>query len=245
MVHKPVFYLSLLFFCVGTDSGSVAALFRTVGAHYFNHFSVVFLHGSTLRKHDSDCRLGDLYPLREALQLSFEQGRLRKADKLSFRKGISQFVEHDFPFWYPWWTKSVGDDPDVCKAVLQVDLEPAFDPTKHLKVAFAKTSQRDNLRNVCLNEDEKIKNSNLRNLSKYEIQAANLNGHLLSKIQECGREDNIGVILAISNTLGSDDPPPLLEKALNKIICYFVFAVINAGLQLGKMFLNVVYYTVL
>ena len=223
-------------FFVGTDTGSVSGLFRAVGAHYFNHFTVVFLPGSTLSKHDLDCKLGDLYPVREAVEFSFKKGKLKKTDKISFRKGISKFVEHDFPVWHHWWIRNVHSDPDVGKAITQYGIKPTFDPTKHLKAAFAKSSQQKNLRNVCLKKNKKIKNSNVKKLSRYEILAANLNGHLLSMIQQCGREDNIGVILAINNTLGPDEPPPLLRTALDKIIVYFVFAVVNAGLDLGEMY---------
>lgn len=222
-------------FFSGTDKGSVAALFRAVGAHYFNHFSAVFLHGSTFSKHDSDCQLGNLYPIRKAEQVSFEQGRLKKANKISFRKGISKFVEHDFPFWHGWWIKTVHADPDVKNAITLYKINPTFDPTKHLKAAFSKMAQQKDLKNVCLKKDDKVKDSNEKRLSKYEIRAANLNGHVLSMIQQCGRKDNIGVTLAINNIIGPDDPPPVLKTALTRIIVYFVLAVINAGLRLGKL----------
>ncbi|KAL9982463.1 hypothetical protein ACROYT_G004509 [Oculina patagonica] len=215
----------------GTDSGSVAALFRAVGAHYLNHFTVVFLHGSTLNKDDPDCKLGYLYPVREAVQLSFEKEKLKKADKISFRKGISKFVDHDFPSWYDWWLQNVSCDADVGEAIMKHDIEPFFDPTKHGNAAFSKASHCESLRNAFLRNNEQIRNSNMRKLARYRIQAANLNGHLLSKIQNCGRKDNIGVILAISNTLGPHDPPSLLKTALNKIIFLFVVAVVNAGLK--------------
>lgn len=221
----------------------MAGVFRAVGAHYFNHFSIVFLHGSNLNKHDSDCKLGNLYPVREAVEFSFEKGKLSKGNKISFRKGIAKFVEHAFPCWYPWWIHNVSRDPDVKNAIKRYDIKPMFDPAKHLKAAFAQSSQQDNLRKVCLKSKKKVRRSkkgkvrksNVRKLTKYQIQAANLNGHLLSRIQKRGRENSVGVTLAISNTLGPKDPPHILKTALNKIMFYFVFAVINAGLDLGKM----------
>ncbi|XP_078357687.1 uncharacterized protein LOC144642577 isoform X2 [Oculina patagonica] len=217
----------------GADNSSVAALFRAVGAHYLNHFTVVFLHGSTLDKDGSDCNLGNLYHVRVAEQLHFTQlGKLKKTGKISFCQGISKFAEHDFPSSYCWWIQNVRNDPDVMAAIVNHSIEPTFDCTKHLKAAFAKASQEKSLRNACLKEDETSRNSNVRKLSRYQIQAANLNGLLLSKIQQCGRKGNIGVTLGISNTLGPDDPPPMLKAALNKIICYFVIATIKAGLQL-------------
>lgn len=200
-----------------------------------NHFTAVFLHGSTFRKNDSNCQLGNLYPVRVAEQLSFEQGKLKKTDKISFRNGIPQFVAHDFPGSHGWWIKKIFGDPDVRRAIVQFDINPAFDHTKHLKAAFSKMAQQKDLKNVCLGEDDNVRVSNVKRLAKHDIRAANLNGHLLSMIQHCGRKDNIGVTLAISNTVGPHDPPFVLKAALTKIICYFVFAVIKAGLQSGKL----------
>ena len=219
-----------IFLFLGADKGSVAALFRAIGAHYLNHFTAVFLHGSTLSKHDSDCQLGNLYPVRVAEQLSFEQGKLEKSktDKINFRKGVSSFVEHEFPESHGWWRKKISADPDVRIAIKQFDINPAFDPSKHLKVAFSKMAQKEDLKKVCLV-------SNGKRLVKRQIRAANFNGHLLSMIQQCGRKDNIGVTLAISSTIGIDDPPPVLKMALTRIICYFVLAIIKAGPQLGKL----------
>ncbi|KAJ7383096.1 hypothetical protein OS493_030626 [Desmophyllum pertusum] len=110
-------------------------------------------------------------------------------------------------------------------------IEPTFDLRKHLKVAFANSRQRESLKNACLQKEDKVRNSNLRMLSKYEIQAANLDGHLLSMIHQYGREDNIGVTLAINNTLQPEDPPTELMRAVNKNISYFVMAIIQAGLR--------------
>ena len=219
-----------MFRFIGADKGSVAALFRAVGAHYFNHFTAVFLHGSTFSKHDPDCQLGNLYPVRVAEQLSFEQGQVikSKTDKISFRKGVSRFVEHDFPESYGWWMEKIFADPDVRIAIKQFDISPTFDPTKHLKVAFSKTAQKEDLIKVCLVPNGK-------RLVKRQIGAANFNGHLLSMIQQCGRKDNIGVTLAISNTIGTDDPPCVLKVALTRIMCYFVLAIIKAEPQLGKL----------
>lgn len=220
---------SIVLFFLGVDKGSVAALFRAVGAHYFNHFTAVFLHGSTIGKHDSDCLLGSLYPVREAKQLSFKEGKLKKSKtgKISFRMGISKFVEHRFPNSHGWWQRKISEDPDVSIAVEQFGIKPTFDHTKHLNTAFSQRAKQKNLKDVCSNEER---------MEKLDIRAANFNGHLLSMIQQCGRKDNIGVTLAINNTIGNDDPPQVLKVALTKIICYFVFAVIKAGPQLGKLY---------
>ena len=169
--------------------------------------------------------------------MSFEQGKLKKSKtkKISFRKGISQFVEHDFPEQHHWWIRKIFADPSVITAIEQFNINPTFDPTKHLKAAFSKSVQQEDLTNVCLKKDDKVRDSSVKILAKHEIRAVNFNGHLLSMIQQCGRKDNIGVTLAISNTIGTDDPPPVLKTAFTRIICYFVLAVIKAGLQSGKL----------
>ena len=162
--------------------------------------------------------------------MSFKQGQLKKSktDKISFRKGISRFVKHAFPESYGWWIEKIFADPDVRIAIKQFDINPTFDCTKHLKVVFSNKAQKEDLKKICLVPNEK-------RLVKRQIGAANFNGHLLSMIQQCGRKDNIGVTLAISNTTGTDDPPSVLKVALTRIICYFVLAIIKAEPQLGKL----------
>lgn len=169
--------------------------------------------------------------------MAFEEGKLKKGKthKISFRKGISKFVEHYFPESHGWWIGKIFADPDVSVAIEQFGINPTYDPTKHLTAAFSKKVQQDDLKNVCLKKVDKVSDSSVKILAKHEIRAANFNGHLLSMIQQCGRKDNIGVTLAISNTIGSHDPPPVLKVALTRIICYFVLAVIKAGLQSGKL----------
>lgn len=173
--------------------------------------------------------------MRGAEEFSIKKGKLQKADnKISFRKGMAQFVEHDFCGWYSWWVEKVSSDANVTDAKSEYDIEPIFDPTKHLNVAFAKATQQDSLRNICLERSEKVGKSNNKRWKKHDIHAASLDGHLLSMIQQCGRKDNIGVTLAINNTLGPEDPPPTLKIALGKVIYYFVLAVVNAGLREGE-----------
>lgn len=140
--------------------------------------------------------------------------------------GISKFVEHKFPDSHGWWQRKISEDPDVRTAIEQFGIEPTFDHTKHLNTAFSQRAKQKDLKDVC---------SNKKRMAKRDIRAANFNGHLLSMIQQCGRKDNIGVTLAISNTIRNDDPPPVLIAALTKIICYFVLAIIKAGPRLGEL----------
>lgn len=223
---------------IGNDKESMAALFRAVGANYFNHFTIVLLHGSTFEKHDPDCKLGHIYHVREAECMAFKRGKLQKSDKgkvISFRQGISNFYSFKFPKSFSWWVQSVCNDEDVKAVGKEFVIEPEkFDPNQHLKVVFALNAHKNSLKNACCNKKKEIRISNKRKLSDQDIKAANLDGCLLSMIHQHGRKDNISVSLAISNTLGPEQPPSRLKKAVNKVMYYFLMAAINAGLREGK-----------
>ena len=219
----------------------MAALFRAMGAHYFNHFTIVLLNGSTFNKHDPDCKLGHIYHVREAECMTFRRGELQqtgtggKRKILSFRKGISNFFRSKFPESFQWWVQSVQNDKDVKAVGEKFVIEPEeFDPNQHLKVAFARNPKISSLKNACLHKEEKIRRSNLRKFSHQDIKAANLDGCLLYMIQQHGHKNNVSVSLAISNTLRPKKPPRELKKAVNKVIYYFLMAAINAGLREGK-----------
>lgn len=62
----------------GTDDSSISGLFRAIGAHYCNHFTVIFLHGATCSKDDLVCKLGNLYTVQGAEKFSFKKGKLQK-----------------------------------------------------------------------------------------------------------------------------------------------------------------------
>lgn len=222
----------------------MAALFRAVGAHYSNHFTIVLLNGSTFNRHDPDCKLGHIYHVREAKCMTFRRGELQQKQEtgtggkrkiLSFRNGISNFYRSKFPESFQWWVHSVQNDEDVKAVGKNFVIEPEkFDPNQHLKVAFARNSKINSLKNACLHKEKKIRISNLRKLSHLDIKAANLDGCLLSMIQQHWHKNNVSVSLAISNTLGPNKPPRELKKAVKKVINYFLMAAINAGLREGK-----------
>ena len=176
--------------------------------------------------------------------MAFRRGKLEQKQKtgthgyrkiLSFRKGISKFYRFKFPTSFRWWVQNVRNDEDVKAVGKTFVIEPEnFDPNQHLKVAFARNSQKNSLKNACLNKDKKIRRSNSRKFSDQGIKAANLDGCLLSMIHQHGRKDNVSVSLAISNTLGPEEPPRMLKKAVNKVMYYFLMATITAGLREGK-----------
>ncbi|XP_022809286.1 uncharacterized protein LOC111346255 [Stylophora pistillata] len=224
-------------FFQGTDPTSVSALFRACGAQYCNHFSIIFLYGSTCSK-DSDCKLGHLYHVREAEQISFQRGKLVKdkdkdKDKeISFRCGVSKFASYEFPNSFSFFTKQVRKDPNVQRAREDFSVRPeTFDPSQHIKVAFATDAKQKSLKNACCNKNKKIKSSNRGMLSNRGIKAANLNGCLFKWIQRHGPKENIGVTLAINNTLGPEDPPEVLRSAVKRVIFLFVIAILQADLQ--------------
>ncbi|XP_022810016.1 uncharacterized protein LOC111347022 isoform X1 [Stylophora pistillata] len=216
----------------GTDDSSISGLFRAIGAHYCNHFMVIFLPGATRSKDDSFCKQGNLYTVQGAEEFSFKKGKLQTPQhQISFCQGKAQFTAHGFPSCYDWWSRNVMKDPDFSSAASEYRIVPTFDPSKHLKVAFTSASNQDKLRNICIEKREEIGRSIEKRMTKRGIHAVSLDGTLLSKIYRCGRKDNMGILLGVNNTLGPEDPPPMLKQAVDKIIFYLALAFIKADLR--------------
>ena len=177
--------------------------------------------------------------MREAKCMTFKKRRIQKDAKkksLPFDNGISKFVDIKFPKSFQLFVRNVCEDEDVEKAKADFDIKPEkFEPSQHLKVAFASKLRKVSLKKALLYKKKGIKESNLKELSRQDIKAANLDGILFSMLYKHGRKDKIGVTLAINNTLGNEDPLPVLKRALDKVIYYFVVAIINAGLRDGKI----------
>lgn len=129
----------------GRDDSSILGLFRAIGAHYCNHFTVIFLPGATRSKDDSFCKPGNLYTVQGAEEFSFKKGKLQKPQhQISFCQGKAQFTAHGFPSCYDWWSRNVMKDPDFSSAASEYRIVPTFDPSKHLKVGYTSASNRDN-----------------------------------------------------------------------------------------------------
>ena len=58
----------------------MAALFRAIGAHFHDHFSLIILPGLCKNDRDPDCKVGSLYPVSAIRMVTFK-GKCPKLDK--------------------------------------------------------------------------------------------------------------------------------------------------------------------
>lgn len=57
---------------LGTGGKKVAALFRAIGAHFHDHFSLIILPGLCKNDRDPDCKVGSLYPVSAIRMVTFK-----------------------------------------------------------------------------------------------------------------------------------------------------------------------------
>lgn len=234
----------------------MAALFRAIGAHYLDHFTLVLLHGLCLHPRDPQCKVGNLYPVSCARKFWFKGNRLiarrpkkkekgqkstRKVKK-SFSEGQGQFCKAEFPETYKSWEQAVRNDPKVKDLISRggdLQINPKFQHDEPLTVAYSTACCAKKLRgDVAFGATFAQTNEKLED---YEVRAVNLNGSLLSMIARSGRKDNIGVVLAIKDVCGKlGCSLPSLPEAIVKIVANFVRAVIVGGLPKGKILFCVV-----
>lgn len=232
----------------------MAALFRAIGAHYLDHFTLVLLHGLCLHPRDPQCKVGNLYPVSCARKVWFKGNRLiarrpkkkekgqkstRKVKK-SFSQGQGRFCKAEFPETYKSWEQAVRNDPKVKDLIKRSGDHLQIDPTfqhEPLTVAYSTAACAKKLRDVPFGATF----ASTKELEKLEVRAVNLNGSLLSMIARSGRKDNIGVVLAIKDVCGKlGCSLPSLPEAIVKIVANFVRAVIVGGLPKGEILFCVI-----
>lgn len=234
---------------LGNKHQKVAALFRAIGAHYLDHFTLVLLHGLCRNPRDPQCKVGSLYPVSCARKVLFKGNRPKKEKKKKtkrkkqvkkdFSEGQGKFCKIDFPETYKSWEQAVQSDPKVKDLISRtkdtLKVTPAFNHGAPLTVAYSTPACARRLRGdtpvgATFAQDEE-------SLQKYEIKAVNLDGCLLSMIAKSGRKDNIGVVLAIQDVCGKGGGShlPSLTEAIRNIIANFARAVVVAGLPKGEI----------
>ena len=224
---------------LGYTSDKVSSLFRAIGAHYVDHFTLVVLHGMCYNDNDPDFRVGNLYGVFHARKCSFKGRSLytngKKKDYLNFSETIGRFCKTEFPETFAQWEETVQKDGAVRK--MKMKMRPKFVNASGLTVMYSTTSNAEKLRGPfasSLTTDEDI-------LKKYNMRVANFNGCLLSKLSQCGRKDNIAVVVAIKDTCDGWHLPHL-QDAIKMTITHFIRAVIVAGLPSGKIqYMNILY----
>lgn len=236
----------------------MAALFRAIGAHYLDHFTLVLLHGLCLHPRDPQCKVGNLYPVSFSRKVWFkghrliarrpkkkEKGRKSKRKvKKSFSEGLGRFCKTEFPETYKSWEEAVQNDPKVKDLISRggdLQIDPKFKRDEPLTVAYSTAACAKKLRgDVAFGATFAQTNEKLED---YEVRAVNLNGSLLSMIARSGRKDNVAVVLAIKDVcgrLGCSLPP--LQGAIVRILANFVRAVIVGGLPKGEILFCVMTY---
>ena len=218
----------------------MAALFRGIGAHYLDHFTLALLHGLCLDHRDPQCRVGSLYPVRSARKILFTQHNLDiksidEVGKVDFSNAEGRFCRAEFPETYKVWENTVRDDEKVKKMMEKtkgkLNISPRFQKDEDLTVGFSDATNATKLRSIPFRADQRLKN--------YQMKAVNLNGSLLSRLAQCGRKDNIGVVLAISDICEIDGSGLAgLSDVIKTVLIHFVRAVVVAGLPEGKGLCN-------
>lgn len=221
----------------GYGGSDVALLFRVIGSHRLNHFTLAILNGSCINPKDSKCKLLSLYPVRSCRKFSFKGEQLQREQDHSFKEGVGKFCSLEFPETFKSWEQEIRRDPNIAKAVSRSQGKlkyPAYEP-QPLLVAYSKATDRNKLKNSVFGATVAQTSQKLENLN---LRAVNLDGCLLSRIARNTRPKAAGVILAINDTLGPfgsclasvQNVPDVMKK----VIAHFVRAVVVAGLPSGE-----------
>ena len=231
----------------GSDAKNVATLFRVIGAHRLNHFTLAVLHGACASPYDPTCQLLSLYPVKSAMKFEVKHGKLQKCkvgDGNEEQFLVGEFCDFEFPETFKLWKQAVQSDNDVKDIVSNSDNKlkyPTFQRENALVVAYTKASQSSKLRKKPLGAACAVSSRNqsrekrIKKLKKYKVRSASLEGCLLHFIQRSGCKGNVGVVLAINDTLEPfGNLLQQLPKAMKRTIIHFVMAVVVAGLPSGE-----------
>ena len=223
---------------LGTGGEKVAALFRAIGAHYHDHFSLVILPGFCRNDRDSDCKVGSLYPVSGIRMVTFRGKYPQLVRKAPFSASQGKFCLAEFPIRHKLWEQEVRENDSVRKLMtatktsLQVD--PKYELNAPLVVEYSKKCHGQRLKSVPFGATTATSNESVR---KYMFRAVNLNGCLLNNLEKKGRRGNTAVVLCIEDTCGNfGSCLPTLSKAIQVIKVNFVRAVVDAGLPKGESY---------
>lgn len=235
----------------GNNGQKVAALFRAIGSHRVNHFTMAVLHGSCINPYDPTCKLLNLYPVTNATKFKFVNGKLQKCqlseEKVKkigegFIKG--HFSKLEFPQTFASFYHAVQTDKVIKAAVMRSRDKreaPRFENQFPLTVAYTLGSQSKRLKRRVLGaavakvSPKQSLKKRLKIMKKYQVRAASLEGCLLYMIERSGPKNNTAVVMAIDDTLEPHGAClPHLTKAVRRVIAYFVMAVVVAGLPKGR-----------
>lgn len=226
-------HLSVCFsYIQGKGGEKVAALFRAIGAHYQDHFSLVILPGLCKNERDPYCKVGSLYPVSGIREVTFEGNCPQLIKKTSFSASQGKFCLAEFPITYKLWKQEVRKNDSVMKLVTatrnSLRVAPKYERNAPLVVEYSKKCHEQKLRRVPFGATTATNDKLVRN---YTLRAVNLDGCLLSNIEKSGRRGNIAVVLYIEDICGKfGSCLPNLSEAMEVIIANFVREIVSAGL---------------
>ena len=100
---------------LGTGGEKVAALFRAIGAHYHDHFSLVILPRFCYNDRDPDCKVGSLYPVSGIRMVTFRGKYPQLVRKASFSASQGKFCLAEFSIRHKLWEQEVRKNDSVMK----------------------------------------------------------------------------------------------------------------------------------
>ena len=213
-----------------------AALFRAVGAHYLDHFTLVLLHGLCLNSRDPQCKVGNLYPVGCIKKMLFKGNRPKKGGEVEdFSDGRGRFCRAEFPETYKSWEEAVKKETKVEYLMSHsgnLKIDPKFERDTPLTVAYSRSASAKKLSGSVSFGSTFVQKEEY--FAKNRVNAVNMNGCLLSQIKKSGRKNNVGVVLIIKDVRGGSQLPKL-PGGINAVVAHFTRAVVVAGLPKGEV----------
>ena len=247
------FGINSILFCLENDSKKVATLFRVIGSHRVNHFTLALLYGACIDSSDPKM-LGCLYPVRSALKFEFKSGKLQKCQmsKEKMEKTGEGFIKGHFNrLEFPVTFKSFLEKVKMDKLIKDVVMKsrgkldyPKFEHQHPVKVAYTSGSQSERLRagNAYKKRQKKRHKQKIKMLKKH-VKAASLEGCLLYMIARSGPKCNTAVVMGINDTLEfHEESLEDVAKVVRRTIIYFVMAAVIAGLPKGEVICSIYFH---
>lgn len=205
------------------------------------------LHGACINSNDPKCKLLSLYPVKSCRKFSFKSGKLHKRkldeeNERNFEEGVGRFCSIHFPEDFNSLEQAICSDSAVKEVISESSGKYPNYHHNSLVVAYTKPKHCEYLKTIpfgaamAQTSQDQDQEKQIRLLERYHTRAANLNGSLLSMIARRGNPKNVGVVLAINDTLGPHGAClPNLPAAMRRVIAFFVMAVVVAGLPDGEI----------
>ena len=168
-----------------------------------DHFTLALLHGVCLEVGDPkwELKVGSLYPIKSARKIKFTQyslnmKQMKEMKPLDFSEAQGRFCRAEFPETYESFERAIREDPlnieDIIsransKTQEDVPSTPKFERDEEFTTGYSIACKVQKLLNIPSTVGKRL-------MKKFNMKAVNLNGCLLSRLANCGRRSNIGVV---------------------------------------------------